>query len=89
MAKSTALQLIPLREAAERLSSGLSTVRGWIEEGRLPAFKVGRRVMVAESDLQAMVERGRIVMVRKDRLQPADFLGLENSSSGDLENREI
>jgi excisionase family DNA binding protein len=53
--------VVPLREAAERLASGRSTLRGWIREGYLPATKIGRRLMISENDLCELIARGRVV----------------------------
>jgi hypothetical protein len=35
-------------------------MRGWIRTGYLPATKIGRRIMIAEDDLRALIERGKI-----------------------------
>lgn len=48
--------LLSVEQAAERLG-GVSrwTVYSWMSQGRLRKTKVGSRVMIAESDLQAFV----------------------------------
>ena len=48
--------LLSVEQAAERLG-GVSrwTVYSWMSQGRLRKTKVGSRVMIAESDLQAFL----------------------------------
>lgn len=46
-------KLISIADAADRLSCGTRTIRGWIAEGRLTAYRVGPRLIridVAELD---------------------------------------
>lgn len=44
-----------LNEAVERGFGGYSTLRKRIASGELPAERVGRRYLILESDLEAMV----------------------------------
>lgn len=46
---------LSLSEAAARGYAGYSTLRKYIAEGRLPAYKTGSRVKVLRSDLDALV----------------------------------
>ena len=46
---------LSLREAAEIARVSTSTVRWWIRTAGLRAFKPGRRVLLAESDLHAFI----------------------------------
>jgi excisionase family DNA binding protein len=48
--------LLSVEEAAQRLG-GVSrwTIYSWLSQGRLRKTKVGSRVMIAESDLQAFI----------------------------------
>jgi len=50
------LELISVEEAAKRLG-GVSrwTIYAWLAKGRLRKTKIGSRVMIAESDLQAFI----------------------------------
>lgn len=52
----TANHLLSLQEAAARGYAGYSTLRKYIAEGRLPAVKVGSRIKVQQSDLDALIE---------------------------------
>jgi excisionase family DNA binding protein len=47
-------------EVAELLKLNQQTVRNWIDQGSLPALKVGRRVRIRRSDLERMLEQGRM-----------------------------
>lgn len=51
--------LLSIDEAARRLG-GLSkyTIHAWLSSGKLQRTKVGSRIMVRESDLQAVIEVG-------------------------------
>ena len=50
---------LTVAEIAQILKLNQQTVRNWIENGTLPALRVGRRVRVRRSDFDALVERGR------------------------------
>jgi len=39
----------------DRLRVSLGTVNGWIASGKLPAFKVGRRVLIRTEDVDALI----------------------------------
>jgi PTS system nitrogen regulatory IIA component len=43
----------PIEEVSELLRVSVYTVRRWIKEGDLPAYKVGRGWRISESDLDA------------------------------------
>jgi excisionase family DNA binding protein len=45
-------------EVAELLKLNQQTVRNWIDQGSLPALKVGRRVRIRRSDFERMLEQG-------------------------------
>lgn len=53
-------RLLTLRECSERTGHRESTWRAWVLHRRIPFYKVGRSVRVAEVDLQRMVEQSRI-----------------------------
>lgn len=49
---------LAVAEAAEQLSVHPSTVRRWIHQGLIPAYRLGqRRVGIRPSDLKKMVAR--------------------------------
>ncbi len=49
---------LTVAEVAEMLKLNQQTVRNWIDQGSLPALRVGRRVRIRRSDLERVLERG-------------------------------
>ncbi|MFQ5932972.1 MAG: helix-turn-helix domain-containing protein [Nitrospiraceae bacterium] len=45
---------------AERLGVSPHTVRAWIRQGRLPYYKLGRRLVVGAEDVEAFLSAHRI-----------------------------
>jgi excisionase family DNA binding protein len=58
--------LLSVEEAAQRLG-GVSrwSIYSWLSQGRLRKTKIGSRVMIAESDLQAFIARCNPEIVTK------------------------
>lgn len=52
-------QMLTTAQIAERLQVTQKTVVGWIQAGKLPAYKLSRLWRVKESDLQAFLEARR------------------------------
>jgi excisionase family DNA binding protein len=50
---------LTVAEVAEMLKLNQQTVRNWIDQGSLPALRVGRRVRIRRSDLERVLEEGR------------------------------
>ncbi len=50
---------LTVAEVAEMLKLNQQTVRNWIDQGSLPALRVGRRVRIRRSDLERLLEDGR------------------------------
>jgi excisionase family DNA binding protein len=48
---------LTVAEVAELLKLNQQTVRNWIDQGSLPALKVGRRVRIRRSDLERLLEQ--------------------------------
>jgi excisionase family DNA binding protein len=46
---------LTVAEVAERLKLNQQTVRNWIDQGSLPALRVGRRVRIKRSDFERIV----------------------------------
>jgi len=53
-------KLLTLRDAAEKTGHRESTYRAWVLARRVPFYKVGRSVRIAEADLEQMIEQARI-----------------------------
>ena len=48
---------LTVAEVAEMLKLNQQTVRNWIEQGSLPALRVGRRVRIKRSDFEQVLAR--------------------------------
>lgn len=52
-----AQNLITLPEAAEYLGLSVQTLRLWIDNGRIPAYRVGQKfIRVKVADIEAMIQ---------------------------------
>jgi excisionase family DNA binding protein len=49
-------ELLTVAEVAATLKLNQQTVRNWIDQGSLPAFRVGRRVRIKRSDFERILE---------------------------------
>ena len=54
------LNLEEIDVAADQLKCGASTLRRWIKEGRIPALKIGRRVLIRREVLEEFVRTSEI-----------------------------
>ena len=50
---------LTVAEVAETLKLNQQTVRNWIDQGSLPALRVGRRVRIKRSDFERLLEACR------------------------------
>jgi excisionase family DNA binding protein len=64
-------EFLTVADIARILKLNQQTVRNWIEDGKLPALHVGRRVRVRRSDFEALLERGRTVLPPESESQQA------------------
>jgi excisionase family DNA binding protein len=51
-------EFLTVAEVATRLKLNDQTVRNWIDDGKLPAFRIGRRVRITRSDFDRFVDVG-------------------------------
>lgn len=58
------------RETSERLGVTLRTLYRFIDEGQIPAYKLGRVIRLKESDVEAFIEASRIPPGTLDHLYP-------------------
>ena len=49
---------LTVAEVAELLKLNQQTVRNWIDQGSLPALRVGRRVRIRRTDFDRLLEEG-------------------------------
>lgn len=56
----TTNRLLTLREASERTGHRECTWRAWVLLRKVPYYKVGRSVRIAERDLEKLIEEARI-----------------------------
>jgi excisionase family DNA binding protein len=49
---------LTVAEVADMLKLNQQTVRNWIDQGSLPALRVGRRVRIKRSDLERVLAEG-------------------------------
>jgi excisionase family DNA binding protein len=71
---------LTVAEVAELLKLNQQTVRNWIDQGRLPALRVGRRVRIRRSDLERVLEESSIEVAGAPRAggpSAEDFWGGE------------
>lgn len=57
----SARKLLRLSECAERTGHRVCTWRAWILDGKVPYYKVGGSVRVAEGDLEEFIQAGYIL----------------------------
>ena len=65
-----AIRWMGTREACERLGVTLRTLYRFIDEGQLPAYKMGRVIRVQESDVEDFIGRMRIEPGTLEHLYP-------------------
>lgn len=52
--------LLTIAETADQLHLSKPTIRRWIHDGTLPAYKLGGQVRIKESDIDALLEASLI-----------------------------
>jgi excisionase family DNA binding protein len=73
---SAEADLLTVAEVADLLKLNQQTVRNWIDGGRMPAIRIGRRVRIRRQDLDAILEAGSTgsaVMAAKPAPTASDF----------------
>ena len=67
---SEPIQWLGTREACEQLGVTLRTLYRFIDEGQLPAYKMGRVIRLQAPDIDAFIERMRITPGSLEHLYP-------------------
>jgi excisionase family DNA binding protein len=70
---------LTVAEVAAMLKLNQQTVRNWIDQGSLPALRVGRRVRIRRSDLDRVLEQSYTAGSPQEQSGPSadDFWGGE------------
>jgi excisionase family DNA binding protein len=76
---------LTVADVAELLQLNQQTVRNWIDQGSLPALRVGRRVRIRRSDLNKVLEAGSTVVARDAGPSGEDFWGGTPVGAADLD----
>jgi excisionase family DNA binding protein len=63
-------QLLTVEAAAERMSTSVRFIRRLIAERRIAFVKLGRHVRIAEADIVAFIEAGRVDALDVPELWP-------------------
>ena len=58
--RTRSLSSIPISTVARRLDVSEKSVRRYIERGRLPAYKIGGQIRIAEEDVRAFLSSCRL-----------------------------
>jgi excisionase family DNA binding protein len=67
------------RDACERLGVTLRTLYRFIDEGQLPAYKMGRVIRLQASDVDAFIEKMRIQPGSLEHLYPEPKTATDNN----------
>jgi excisionase family DNA binding protein len=51
-------EFLTVAEVATILRLNEQTIRNWIDQGQLPAVRIGRRIRITRADLQHVIDRG-------------------------------
>jgi DNA binding domain, excisionase family len=51
---------VHIEDVAEHLNISLDTARGWLKDGKLPSYKVGKRYKFKLSEIDAWVISGKL-----------------------------
>ena len=53
-------KLFTLQECSELTGHTVATWRAWVLHRKVPFYKIGRSIRIAESDLQSIIERSLV-----------------------------
>ena len=59
--------LLPLRDAADRLSIAVSTLRRWLRERRIAYVRCGRAVRIEVTEIQRFIDKNRREATQTER----------------------
>ena len=70
-------EFLTVKEIADRLKLNQQTVRNWIDQDKLPAVRIGRRVRVRQVDLDRVLAQGATVEVEPEASMVAPAEAIE------------
>ena len=70
-------EYLTVQEIADRLKLNQQTVRNWIDQDKLPAVRIGRRVRVRQVDLDRVLAQGATVEVEPEASMVAPAEAIE------------
>jgi excisionase family DNA binding protein len=80
------------RDACERLGVTLRTLYRFIDEGQLPAYKMGRVIRLQSTDIEGFITRMRIEPGTLEHLYPEpkghEKVATENGETAEAETEE-
>lgn len=79
------IRWLSTREACERLGVTLRTLYRFIDEGQVPAYKMGRVIRLQAGDITDFIERMRIAPGTLEHLYPEPKGGQERRQAGGSE----
>ena len=86
-------EFLTVAEVAEMLKLNQQTVRNWIDQGSLPAVRVGRRVRIRRSDLERVLQEGNTTTPAANPPPPGpsaeDFWGGEPVGALEAPNGDV
>ena len=77
MSMSDPIRWMSTREASDRLGVTLRTLYRFIDEGSLPAYKMGRVIRLKADEVDAFIEGARITPGSLEHLYPETVSGPE------------
>lgn len=76
-------RLLGASEVADELATDVQTVRRWIREGKLRAFKPGKKFRIRRADLDAFLLASEVRPKTPEEADPAGTNGGTNGGGGD------
>ena len=69
-------EYLTVNEIGEHLKLNPQTVRNWIDQGRLPAVRIGRRVRIRRADVDRLLTQGTTATVepQPETIAPSEAL---------------
>jgi len=53
-------QLLDLKQASDMLGLSIYTISNWVQKRKIAHVKLGRRVLIKRTDIEALIEKGSV-----------------------------